>query len=208
MGVRPLTYRIALYGALAIAAAVAVCWSLFPAELSAAGLQVEVSSADMVRLREEGGELPQETASAADLPVSSGTHLLKQDRSLVALKVPGGFLAGTDHGEFGGRLVFVDDRGIPTDLLRDNIEIILKAGDGYIAAGGVSHLGIIEGKMYKVHRSEAGVWTSAHWKDLPANPSKGWIAADGSLYVYSWIPKAPEDMSGYGFNSGVKYSVE
>ena len=107
---------------------------------------------------------------------------IKQVPSL-ALRVDGGWLAGSNRGEWGGELVYVADNGKSTQLLDTNIEDIYQLGDRYIATAGLAHLSMNNGMIYQLMQTEDGTWQAKEWLMLPGAPDSSWLVETGELLI-------------------------
>lgn len=107
---------------------------------------------------------------------------VKQVPSL-ALRVDGGWLAGSNRGEWGGELVYVADNGKSTQLLDTNIEDIYQLGDRYIATAGLAHLSMNNGMIYQLMQTEDGTWQAKEWLMLPGAPETSWLVETGEILI-------------------------
>lgn len=102
------------------------------------------------------------------------------------LNVQGGRLVGTNHGEFGGELHFVDGATKREQLvLKDNIMGIFQLGSRLVAVGGLAHLMANEGTVYEIKR-EGDHYSANVWRHLPGAPRIGKVQKDGRLLVYTY----------------------
>lgn len=101
----------------------------------------------------------------------------------VALRVPGGWLAGSNRGEWGGELMFIADGGKPQKLLDANIEDIYRLGDRYVAVSGIAHLTINEGQVTELVRAADGTWSARPWRILPGAPTASRLVRGGELLI-------------------------
>ena len=92
----------------------------------------------------------------------------------VALKVPDGWLAGTDRGEWGGELVHIAAQGDINVLAAENIADIFYIRDRIVALAGIAHMVTNEGFLLRVEKNDTGRYTSRVWKRLPAAPGTSW----------------------------------
>jgi hypothetical protein len=99
----------------------------------------------------------------------------------ITLGVEGGFLYGTDFGEFpGASLSFIpeDPKKPPTEIFKGNVKALIKIGAEVYALTGSSLPGIDKGQAIKLGR-KGEAWTLAKTIDLPECPSAACV--DGSL---------------------------
>ncbi|MBB6343006.1 hypothetical protein HNP49_003194 [Pseudomonas fluvialis] len=100
----------------------------------------------------------------------------------VAVKVWNGWLTGSDRGEWGGELVFVDASGNPEILLNDNIHDIYKTDNGAIVIAGLSHMLSNDGRIYLVTRNGASVDYRILF-GLDGAPKESWMTSSGEIYI-------------------------
>jgi HEAT repeat protein len=101
----------------------------------------------------------------------------------VALKVPDGWLVGTDRGEWGGELVHIPARGDINVLAARNIADIFYIRDRIVALAGMAHMVINEGFLLRVEKNDTGRYTARVWKRLPAAPGTSWLIEGQRLLV-------------------------
>ncbi len=105
----------------------------------------------------------------------------------VGIRVAGGSLLGSDRGEWGGELVFVDSEGNQTIILHKNVQNICTLSSGIVAVTGLSHLMMDEGVLFKVTRGDDGTWHTSKWRVLPDAPLTSGLLANGNLYVGCYL---------------------
>lgn len=103
-----------------------------------------------------------------------------------ALRVDGGWLVGSDRGEWGGELAYIADGGDARVVLEDNIEGIFKLGQTIVAVSGLAHLSQNQGMLYALARGSDGAWHATPWRALPGAPQRSWLAPDGRLLVNTY----------------------
>lgn len=101
----------------------------------------------------------------------------------VALRGDGGWLAGSNRGEWGGELVYIADKTSVTKILDRNVEDIYEFGTGYIATTGLAHLGQNNGIIYQLLHKEDGPWQTTEWIVLPGAPRSSWFVETGELLI-------------------------
>lgn len=111
-------------------------------------------------------------------------HPIKQVPT-VALRTKGGWLAGSDRGEWGGELVYIPDNAKAFKILDENIENIYQFGGQYIVITGLAHLMTNEGLVYKLFRDEAGVWHAEVWRVLPGAPRSSGLVETGEIVIHT-----------------------
>jgi len=73
-----------------------------------------------------------------------------------SLDVYEGQLLGSDGGEWGGALTFVDKAGVPSKLLEENVVGMFPVSSEVLVFTGIAHLTINRGAIYKVGRTAEG----------------------------------------------------
>lgn len=101
----------------------------------------------------------------------------------VALRVDGGWLAGSDRGEWGGELVFLGDDGVNQTILDENIKDIYRLGPRIVVVTGLAHLMMSKGMLYEITRSDVGKWKARRWRSLPGAPRTSGLVSSGELLV-------------------------
>lgn len=101
----------------------------------------------------------------------------------LALRVDGGWLAGSNRGEWGGELVFIADNGSVDVLLAENVEDIHMLGDHVIALTGLAHLFSNQGLVHTVSRDASGHWSARPWRALPGTPARSWPVKTGEVLI-------------------------
>lgn len=121
---------------------------------------IEVNSSNMIEIRTPIKQVPE-----------------------LALKVENGWLTGSNRGEWGGELVFIDEDGNSNIVLNTNVEDIYRLGELTLATTGLAHLGINNGKIYKLELSKGGNWIATPWIKLPGVPRSSWFVETGELLI-------------------------
>jgi hypothetical protein len=101
----------------------------------------------------------------------------------VALRVANGWLAGSDRGEWGGELKYIDDKGIKQEVLNGNVEDVYELGSHIVAVTGLAHMSMNHGMIFQVARRADGTWTATPWRALPGAPRSSWLVGAGELLV-------------------------
>ena len=101
----------------------------------------------------------------------------------VALRVDGGWLAGSNRGEWGGELMFIGDDGRSRKIIDDNIEDIHRLGTRIVATTGLAHLTMNRGTLMSVSRDTGGTWRARLWRVLPGAPRVSSLVEPDGLMV-------------------------
>lgn len=100
-----------------------------------------------------------------------------------ALDVYDGKLIGTNFGEWGGELGFVNERTTQT-ILEENVIAIVKRGNRIFAVTGLNHGGLNQGYIWEVLRSGDGLWTAQRIRRLPGTPFDVVAVSSGTIGLY------------------------
>jgi HEAT repeats/PBS lyase HEAT-like repeat len=84
------------------------------------------------------------------------------------LQVPGGKFVGTNHGEWGGELMWKPTSGEPNSIQKDNVVGIEPDADGPMVLFGLAHMGLAYGYALHVTKSNGEMWKSVEVARLPA----------------------------------------
>ncbi len=103
----------------------------------------------------------------------------------VALRVEGGWVAGSNRGEWGGELMFLGDDGVRYKVLDENIEGIHRLGQRVVITTGLAHLSMNQGAVYDLTRDASGKWRASIWRVLPSAPAKSFLVEPTALFVRS-----------------------
>ena len=100
-----------------------------------------------------------------------GVLLLSPKSKAVAdLTVPEGRFVAADRGEWGGDLTFVAANGAKQTLLSENVCALARLGRDIVAVGGLAHMTLNEGLLYRVVGTASGTWAATKWRTLPGAP--------------------------------------
>lgn len=100
----------------------------------------------------------------------------------LGLRTERGWLVGSDRGEWGGELAYIEDGQSPQIILNENVEDIYKLGDRYVAVSGLAHLVANRGEIYAITPAKEG-WVATPWRALPGAPQSSWMVGTGELLV-------------------------
>jgi hypothetical protein len=95
-----------------------------------------------------------------------------------------GWLLGSDAGEWGGNLIWLNNDGSrKTELLNDNVRGLVKVGKEVFVLSGLAHLGTDEGKIYKLTAGEKGTLETQLLSDLKTQPQTFAVETGESFVV-------------------------
>lgn len=100
----------------------------------------------------------------------------------IALRVANGWLTGTNHGEWGGELVFISDKRSQHVLVEQNVHGIFRLQQRIVALTGLAHLSINRGMLYELHEV-AGTWVATPRRALPGAPRHSRLVDTGELAI-------------------------
>jgi len=97
------------------------------------------------------------------------------------LKVPGGVIAGYDHGEFGGKVSFISAAGREEILVNENFKDFYILEDRLYALTGMSNLFSDSGHLYELLMID-DKWQAGEIMDLKSCP-RSYLVADKVLFI-------------------------
>ena len=97
------------------------------------------------------------------------------------VKVEGGYLIGTDHGEWGGSIEFIDSLGVSHQISRVPTQEIYAIGKDIFAVTDQGQFN--RGSIYRITKASSGEWAVADWRQLPGSPIFSRLLKDGNLFV-------------------------
>jgi hypothetical protein len=109
--------------------------------------------------------------------------LMGARRAPLVLEIKGGKLVGTDHGEWGGELGFIDEKATQT-IIDENVLAIVQRGSRIFAVTGLDHGGLNRGYIWEVMQSDDGRWTARRLWRLPGMPYEVVAAPDGTIGLF------------------------
>jgi HEAT repeat protein len=107
----------------------------------------------------------------------------KAERSGNTLSFQDGKFIGTNHGEWGGALLWQPKRGKPVKINDDNVIAIFKDGDNAVAVFGLSHMGLDYGYAMGLTRNPDGAWAISRTTQLFAEPEAITALGNGRFAV-------------------------
>lgn len=100
-----------------------------------------------------------------------------------AVKVEGGYLMGSDRGEWGGEITFISSKGKPRVIAKENTEAIYKTEHGIFAVTGLAHMTMNSGFIYRITQATNGAWSVEKWRALPGAPRFSRLLEDGRIFI-------------------------
>jgi hypothetical protein len=105
----------------------------------------------------------------------AGASLAEEATAIEALHR--GWVVGTDIGEFGGSLWWIDRRGRARHLVSANVRDIVQLGGDLYAVQGLAHLGSDQGSLIRIEDTPRGVQVH-HALELPSYPETWWVRGE------------------------------
>ena len=130
----------------------------------------------------------EQKAAGAEIIRVTPDNLLEQRKPIkqvpdVALRVDGGWLVGSDRGEWGGELVFIGDDGTRQRILDGNVEDIFRLGTRLVATTGLAHMSMNNGALVALGKGPDGRWMAETWRVLPGAPAVSFLVHPDGLMV-------------------------
>lgn len=104
-------------------------------------------------------------------------------RAPLVLDIQGGRLIGTDHGEWGGELGFIDEKTTQT-VIDENVRAIVQRGSRIFVMTGLDQGGLNLGFIWEVARSDEGRWSARRLWRLPGMPYEVVAVPDGTIGLF------------------------
>lgn len=101
-----------------------------------------------------------------------------------------GHLLGSDVGEWIGELEYVARDGSRQTVLKENILGLVDAASGVFAIGGLAHMSINRGAIYRIDQDDHGVLSARVAITLTGAPSQVRTYSDGTadfLVFEGWL---------------------
>jgi hypothetical protein len=99
------------------------------------------------------------------------------------VRIDGGYLLGSDVGEFGGELGYRNERGLTWTLIHKNVRGIHRMPFGIVVTTGLAHLGLNDGTAWLVELQPGALPTAKPFKLLPGTPRESGILENGDLFI-------------------------
>jgi hypothetical protein len=101
----------------------------------------------------------------------------------LAVQAFGGWLLGSNRGEWGGELAFKSPDGPVIILAEDNIVEIIRMPSTFVAVAGLAHLSMSEGAIYEISANDRGVPRAERRHVLPGAPGSIRLLRSGDLLI-------------------------
>lgn len=107
-------------------------------------------------------------------------------KARLTLDVQDGKLIGTNHGEWGGEIGFIDEKTNETQetIIDDNVLGIAERGGHIIVVTGLDHGGLNRGFIWEVTRAGNGKWSARRLWRLPGTPYETMVGPDGTIGLF------------------------
>jgi HEAT repeat protein len=107
----------------------------------------------------------------------------RDEEKMRGVKVEDGYLVGSDRGEWGGEIVYVNHAGKARILMPVNTEAIYRTKAGFLAVSGVAHMTFNSGCVFRISKTTEGEWSASNWRVLPGAPRVSRLLKDGNLFI-------------------------
>jgi hypothetical protein len=125
------------------------------------------------------------TSIERDFGTDNSLYILKQKIvPYIQYKIPNGILTGSNRGEFGGELIFVNKNNKAIKVAEINVEDIYKFDFGYVITSGLAHMSSDSGSIYLVS-FEDGKPSLIKLFGLVGAPKTSWKINDKELLINS-----------------------
>jgi hypothetical protein len=105
------------------------------------------------------------------------------EQKMRGVKVDDGYLVGSDRGEWGGEIAYVNRAGSARILMPVNTEAIYKTKAGIVAVTGLAHMTFNSGCLFRMSKPAEGEWCASQWCVLPGAPRVSRLLKDGNLFI-------------------------
>jgi hypothetical protein len=100
-----------------------------------------------------------------------------------AIEAFGGWLLGSNRGEWGGELAFKPADGPAVLLLEDNVIDIARMGSRFVAVTGIAHLNVSGASVYEIRVETDGTPLIQKRQSLPTPPKSVRVLLNGDLLL-------------------------
>ena len=114
---------------------------------------------------------------AARFPEVEGAGRSLAESATAILPLDRGWVVGTNIGEFGGSLWWIDQRGRARHLVGANVRDIVQLGGDLYAVQGLAHMGSDQGSLIRIEDTPRGVQVH-HALELPSYPEVWWMRGE------------------------------
>lgn len=107
----------------------------------------------------------------------------RDEEKMRGVKVDDGYLVGSNRGEWGGEIAYVNRAGKARILLPLNAEAIYRTKAGIVAVTGLAHMTFNSGCLFRISKTAEGEWSASKWRVLPGAPRVSRLLKDGNLFI-------------------------
>ncbi|MEY2501075.1 MAG: hypothetical protein QOI07_1409 [Verrucomicrobiota bacterium] len=107
----------------------------------------------------------------------------RDEEKMRGVKVDDGYLVGSDRGEWGGEIAYVNRAGKARILTPLNTEAIYRTKAGIVAVTGLAHMTFNSGCLFRISKTAEGEWSASKWRVLPGAPRVSRLLKDGNLFI-------------------------
>jgi hypothetical protein len=115
------------------------------------------------------------------IPVRMGGG--RDEEKMRGVKADDGYLVGSDRGEWGGEIAYVNRAGKARILTPLNTEAIYRTKAGIVAVTGLAHMTFNSGCLFRISKTAEGEWSASKWRVLPGAPRVSRLLKDGNLFI-------------------------
>ena len=127
-------------------------------------------------------------------PEKSETEIARQGDSTQRVYAFGGTIVGSNIGEFGGEIKFLEPDGASYEVISDNSAGVFAMPYGVVALTGLAHLGSSRGAVYLITKAADSPVSATLLMQLPGAPCDVARDADNiSMRIGYWEELAPND---------------
>jgi len=109
----------------------------------------------------------------------------QRDVPSVQYATPHGILSGSNLGEFGGKLIYVDKNQNITKLAEMNVEDIYYFSGGYVIISGLAHMGAYSGNIHYLELTDNGFHLQK-LHGLVSTPRHSWKINSKEIFITSF----------------------
>ena len=126
--------------------------------------------------------------------IQSETEIPRQGNSTQRVYAFGGTIVGSNVGEFGGEIKFLEPNGVSYDIISDNSAGVFAMPYGVVALTGLAHMGSSRGSVHLISRVADSPVSATLLMELPGAPCDVAKDADSiTMRIGYWKELAPNN---------------